>query len=449
MTELEKLLNQLRGPSSVQVQPEVYAQQGIIDPMESINYEPAENYRQNVVRSIEGREALAGSMMDEIRKQKPQRDQDAEMFRAAVEEFSNRPQAQYKSNPEIDSRYQQAVSELDTIKAPAGRDALSEAIVSFGPAVLGMATGGQAGLESVLPAGRAARDQFEKQRKESIDSFAKAREGVLKKVMQLQKLKESDRAAFNKEQEAELKKSIQLLKSTGDIAKLSDKQLLDKTKEFNDLATGAASATEAGAAKYAQLAQEPERQEQRTKRARIISQQKDIKVGSDLRKEFSSLPQVKNFSDITESYEKIKATIKEPSAAGDISLVYSYMKMLDPGSVVRETEYATAQNAAGVPDRIRNIFNSLKNGERLTPKQREDFFSRAEDYYNAQQSLVSKLESQYEGIAREYGVNPKQVISRKSEPVKSESKQDQKEQIREVDGKKYKKVPGGWRRVDG
>jgi len=39
--------------------------------------------------------------------------------------------------------------------------------------------------------------------------------------------------------------------------------------------------------------------------------------------------------------------------------------MLDPGSVVRESEFATAQNAAGVPDQVRNMYNKVLSGTRL------------------------------------------------------------------------------------
>jgi len=38
------------------------------------------------------------------------------------------------------------------------------------------------------------------------------------------------------------------------------------------------------------------------------------------------------------------------------------MKILDPGSVVREGEFATAQNSAGIPERIRAKYN--RNTER-------------------------------------------------------------------------------------
>jgi hypothetical protein len=83
------------------------------------------------------------------------------------------------------------------------------------------------------------------------------------------------------------------------------------------------------------------------------------------------------FPSVVSAFDRIKASSEDPSAAGDLSLIFNYMKMLDPGSVVRESEFATAQNSAGVPDRIRNMYNRVLSGERLGTEQRNDFVDRA------------------------------------------------------------------------
>lgn len=127
-----------------------------------------------------------------------------------------------------------------------------------------------------------------------------------------------------------------------------------------------------------------------------------------LRNEFVTAS--KQFSDISQSYQRIQDSVTEPSAAGDLSLIYNYMKMLDPGSVVREGEFATAQNSAGVPERIRSQYNSVVNGERLSPNTRNDFFSRAGKLYKGQENLHKTREGEYTRIAKEYGVNPSRVI---------------------------------------
>lgn len=65
-----------------------------------------------------------------------------------------------------------------------------------------------------------------------------------------------------------------------------------------------------------------------------------------------------------------------------IALVFKFMKALDPTSVVRETEFATAQNSAGIPEGIRNIFNRLQSGERLGEAQIKQFVDTAQALAN-------------------------------------------------------------------
>ena len=123
-----------------------------------------------------------------------------------------------------------------------------------------------------------------------------------------------------------------------------------------------------------------------------------------LRKEY--LDQSKNFIDVRDSYSRLQAVASDPSAAGDISIIFSYMKMLDPGSVVREGEQATAQNAAGIPDRIRNLYNKTITGERLSPKQRQDFVNQGQKLYNKASEQQQKSSSMYQNIAKKSGLTP-------------------------------------------
>ena len=106
------------------------------------------------------------------------------------------------------------------------------------------------------------------------------------------------------------------------------------------------------------------------------------------------------------------AAAKDPSAAGDLALIFNFMKMLDPGSVVRESEFATASNAAGVPDRIRNQYNRIVDGKRLTNRQRADFVNRSEKLFNSQEKLIEKIESDFVQLAKDNGLSRDDVITR-------------------------------------
>lgn len=135
--------------------------------------------------------------------------------------------------------------------------------------------------------------------------------------------------------------------------------------------------------------------------------QADLQEVDKFRKEFSGLPAVKDFNTQAQAYSRIIASASNPSAAGDLALIFNYMKMLDPGSVVREGEFATAQNAASVPDRIRAAYNNAINGERLAPTTRADFMSRATQIYDAAEADYGKIEGQFRSIAegRNYPVD--------------------------------------------
>lgn len=115
---------------------------------------------------------------------------------------------------------------------------------------------------------------------------------------------------------------------------------------------------------------------------------------------------VKNTGDfITVQDAARKLDAAEDSAAGDLSLVFSYMKMLDPGSVVREAEFANAQNAAGVPDRIRNIWNKALTGERLSPDQRAEFKAQADSLMEAARIRENEVRQGLKPTIEEYGLN--------------------------------------------
>lgn len=106
---------------------------------------------------------------------------------------------------------------------------------------------------------------------------------------------------------------------------------------------------------------------------------------------------------------RIKASLLTPSAAGDLSLIFNYMKLLDPGSVVRESEFANAQNMAGVPDFLVTLRNRIRGGERLTPAERADFYGQAQALYKQAISDQSERNSRYAERARDGGV-PENMI---------------------------------------
>lgn len=129
---------------------------------------------------------------------------------------------------------------------------------------------------------------------------------------------------------------------------------------------------------------------------------------AELRREFNQA--VQPFSTVAEAYSKIRQAATNPTAAGDVSLLYGYMKLLDPNSVVRENEYATAANAGSIPERVWAQFNRARNGERLTDAMRADFVNQARKIIDVVRPQINAHIQRYSGIAQAYGHDPSRVV---------------------------------------
>jgi hypothetical protein len=118
----------------------------------------------------------------------------------------------------------------------------------------------------------------------------------------------------------------------------------------------------------------------------------------------------KNRQSQIDAHRNLTAISKRTDAASDIAFIYSYMKILDPTSVVREGEFATAQNAASVPDRIRNAYNATLNGTRLNPQQRTDMLATAGSISDSAYEQMSESAKTYAEKAKRRGLNPENII---------------------------------------
>jgi len=140
---------------------------------------------------------------------------------------------------------------------------------------------------------------------------------------------------------------------------------------------------------------------------------------TDLRKDFSSAPVVKEFAEVRSQYGRMRSLVEDqnrrvqdggrPAAINDVALTFAYMKILDPTSVVRESEVASVENARGVPDSIRNLYNKARDGTTLTPRQRADILKVASDAYAQKRNVYNERAQQFRGYASQYGVAPERV----------------------------------------
>lgn len=103
----------------------------------------------------------------------------------------------------------------------------------------------------------------------------------------------------------------------------------------------------------------------------------EFKDRQSLNKDVTKL--LKNTTLINNTAKDLEALGKIGGGPASIALVFKFMKALDPTSVVREGEFATAQNSAGIPESVANTYNKLIKGERLGAVQIQQFVDTAKD----------------------------------------------------------------------
>jgi hypothetical protein len=115
----------------------------------------------------------------------------------------------------------------------------------------------------------------------------------------------------------------------------------------------------------------------------------NFEAESNLRKEFNTLPTVKEAVSVQQSYAQIKAANEEairtaqtggsPSAA-DQALIISFNKMLDPTSVVREGEFARSTQGQSYLQQLQAKVDQAMRGGAGTISRNKTSFSR---YYSS------------------------------------------------------------------
>ena len=128
--------------------------------------------------------------------------------------------------------------------------------------------------------------------------------------------------------------------------------------------------------------------------------QKGFENTTDLKKQFGGEPIYKEFAGMQTAYSQVTSAIKQGTPIGDTAAATKIMKLLDPSSVVRETELGMAMAATGKMDRLKNYMDLYISGKKLTDSQRVEFQTLADQLYNAAATAYNNKRSEYERIGK-------------------------------------------------
>lgn len=144
--------------------------------------------------------------------------------------------------------------------------------------------------------------------------------------------------------------------------------------------------------------------------------QKGLDNTLKVRGDFRSEPIYKAHGEVQSAHSQITTALKQNSPAGDLAGATKLMKILDPGSVVRESELGMAMAASGLMDRVTNYADMVIKGTKLTPTQRKDFQALSDALLKESQGQYNAKRTEYKGIAERNQLNTEDILGPEPKP---------------------------------
>lgn len=143
-------------------------------------------------------------------------------------------------------------------------------------------------------------------------------------------------------------------------------------------------------------------------KSRSTASKEELALADD----FNRSPAVKEYFQAIGSVKSLSELAADPNATAsdDVAMIFSFMKALDPRSTVRESEQATAQQTAGIPDIFRNYYNQAVDGNRLTQQQRDNFVKSAAKSLKGLRSTYNIVRKRAIAQARRIGADEDIVV---------------------------------------
>lgn len=96
-----------------------------------------------------------------------------------------------------------------------------------------------------------------------------------------------------------------------------------------------------------------------------------------------------------EGYQRLIEALSFEGGIADVSAVFSFMKALDPTSVVREGEFAVTANAGGLYDKLNNIMDRYSKGDLLPDAVKREMYTVATELMNSYTNSYDQLYGDY------------------------------------------------------
>ena len=135
-----------------------------------------------------------------------------------------------------------------------------------------------------------------------------------------------------------------------------------------------------------------------------------------LRNDFEN--STEEFRGLTDAYGRILVAAEDESGLGDMTIIFNYMKMLDPTSTVREGEYASARNTQGVSEEVRVMYNravdifngDLDEAEVFGEIGRDRFVNMTDQLFRQRFATYTRRAEHMTQLAKNYGLDVGNIV---------------------------------------
>lgn len=281
----------------------------------------------------------------------------------------------------------------------------------------GLAYGGTRGLATRGQRVQEARSKFERQQAEqqkrkdeqrlrAREKYGERRGDVIREAYKTHAASKKDRENYERETRKLTPQDLTDKPYLGRIADPEGRVALDEyTKAFRPESPAekrAVSAADRAAAAAQRQADAAERQ-QRLDQTNTVGKLYDDYKGDRA---------VVGYQMVRSNLKTAETAAKEASGPGDIAVIFSFMRALEPENVnvVREGEFANARSAAGALQRYSNLPNRFFKGTQLTDEGRRYFLTTMRNTLKARRSDYDLANDQYRRRAEAGGVDPSLFI---------------------------------------
>lgn len=145
--------------------------------------------------------------------------------------------------------------------------------------------------------------------------------------------------------------------------------------------------------------------------------QERFRQASTLRDDYNRQPVVMLYNQSVPVYAASLRT--DDSGAGDINLIYGFAKVMDPGSVVRESETANVAGGDTWFNRtVQQMSRQLENnGGQFTPEYRQQLRQQMRIRVQELAAAAQQERERYSAIATRNGINPEDVVGNTADRV--------------------------------